>query len=105
MIGAIRAAPRPSAPIWTRGVRGLRIGFVRQLHETDMVADPEVVAALDDVARVLKSEGADVRDIPLPHLQEMAAVQRIILLAETWAVHAKWLRERPATTRCRPGAR
>ena len=25
----------------------------------------------------------------------MAAVQRIILLAETWAVHAKWLRERP----------
>jgi aspartyl-tRNA(Asn)/glutamyl-tRNA(Gln) amidotransferase subunit A len=25
----------------------------------------------------------------------MAAVQRIILLAETFAVHAKWLRERP----------
>jgi aspartyl-tRNA(Asn)/glutamyl-tRNA(Gln) amidotransferase subunit A len=78
-----------------RGVRGLRIGFVRQWHETDMVADPEVMAALDEVERVLKQEGATVRPIGLPRLQEMAAVQRIILLAETWAVHAKWLRERP----------
>ena len=48
--------------------------------------------------------------IALPRLQELAAVQRIILLAETWAVHAKWLRERPQdySTPCRrkvlPGA-
>ena len=42
------------------------------------------------------SEGADVRDVALAaRLQEMAAVHRVILLAETWAVHAKWLRERP----------
>jgi aspartyl-tRNA(Asn)/glutamyl-tRNA(Gln) amidotransferase subunit A len=78
-----------------RGVKGLRIGFVRQWHETDMIADPEVMAALDEVERVLRQEGADVRTIGLPRVQEMAAVQRIILLAETFAVHAKWLRERP----------
>jgi aspartyl-tRNA(Asn)/glutamyl-tRNA(Gln) amidotransferase subunit A len=78
-----------------RGVRGLRIGFVRHFHETDMVADPEVAAALDEAARVLSQEGAHVRDIRLPRLQEIAAVQRIILQAEAWAVHAKWLRERP----------
>ena len=53
------------------------------------------MAALDEVARVLAAEGAEVREIALPQVQEMAAVQRIILLAETWAVHAKWLRERP----------
>jgi aspartyl-tRNA(Asn)/glutamyl-tRNA(Gln) amidotransferase subunit A len=93
-----------------RGVRGLRIGFVRQWHETDMVADPEVMAALDEVERVLRQDGAEVRTIALPRLQELAAVQRIILLAETWAVHAKWLRERPQdySTPCRrkvmPGA-
>ena len=93
-----------------RGVRGLRIGFVRQWHETDMVAHPEVMAALDEVERVLRQEGAEVRNIALPRLQELAAVQRIILLAETWAVHAKWLRERPQdySTPCRrkvmPGA-
>ena len=28
--------------------RGLRIGFVRHFHESDMEADPEVAAALDD---------------------------------------------------------
>ncbi len=93
-----------------RGVRGLRIGFVRQWHETDMVADPEVMAALNEVERVLRAEGAEVRNIGLPRVQELAAVQRIILLAETWAVHAKWLRERPQdySTPCRrkvmPGA-
>jgi aspartyl-tRNA(Asn)/glutamyl-tRNA(Gln) amidotransferase subunit A len=78
-----------------RGVKGLRIGFVRQWHEKDMTADPEVTAALDEVERVLRREGAEVRAIALPRVQEMAAVQRIILLAETFAVHAKWLRERP----------
>lgn len=78
-----------------RGVKGLRIGFVRQWHEIDMVADPEVAAALDEVERVLLNDGAIVRDIRLPRLQELAAVQRVILMAETWVVHAKWLRERP----------
>jgi aspartyl-tRNA(Asn)/glutamyl-tRNA(Gln) amidotransferase subunit A len=78
-----------------RGVRGLRVGFVRQWHQIDMVADPDVDAALEEVARVLAQEGAIVRDVALPRLQEFAAVQRIILLAETWAVHAKWLAERP----------
>lgn len=78
-----------------RGVRGLRIGFVRQFHQIDMVADPEVMAALDEVERVLRHEGAIISDVRLPRLQELAAVQRIILLAEAWAVHAKWLRERP----------
>jgi aspartyl-tRNA(Asn)/glutamyl-tRNA(Gln) amidotransferase subunit A len=77
------------------GVRGLRIGFARHWHESDMVADPEIIAALDEVARALRAEGAVVRDVTLPRLQELAAVQRVILLAETWAVHAKWLRERP----------
>jgi aspartyl-tRNA(Asn)/glutamyl-tRNA(Gln) amidotransferase subunit A len=50
---------------------------------------------LEQVADVLRKEGADVRPARLPRLQGMAAVQRIILLSETWAVHAKWLRQRP----------
>ena len=78
-----------------RGARGLRVGFVRQYHETDMVADPQVGAALEEVARVLERDGAIVRDVRLPRLQTLAAVQRVILFAEAWTVHAKWLRERP----------
>jgi aspartyl-tRNA(Asn)/glutamyl-tRNA(Gln) amidotransferase subunit A len=79
-----------------RGARGLRVGFVRHFHETDVPAHPEVTAALDDAAKVLKREGALVRDIKLPSLLELGGVSRIFMLAESWTVHAPWLRERPA---------
>ena len=78
-----------------RGVRGLRIGFVRHFHEIDMPAEPEVTAALNHVARALQMEGAEVRDIRLPTLAEFGAVNRVILQSEAWAIHGPWLRERP----------
>jgi aspartyl-tRNA(Asn)/glutamyl-tRNA(Gln) amidotransferase subunit A len=78
-----------------RDVRGLRVGFVRHFHEIDMPADPEVTAALEHVARTLQLEGAEVRDLHLPTLAEFAAVNRVILQSEAWAIHGPWLRERP----------
>ena len=78
-----------------RGVRGLRVGFVRHFHETDVPAHPEVTAALDEAAKVFKREGALVRDIKLPSLLELSGVSRVFMLAESWTVHAPWLRERP----------
>jgi aspartyl-tRNA(Asn)/glutamyl-tRNA(Gln) amidotransferase subunit A len=78
-----------------RGMRGLRVGFVRHFHETDVPAHPEVTAALDGAAKLLKREGAAVRDIRLPPLQELSGVSRLFMQAESWTVHAKWLRERP----------
>ena len=78
-----------------RGVRGLRIGFVRHFHETDLPADPEVTAALENVVRTLEGLGAEIRDIRLPTLGEFGAVNRVILQSEAWAIHGPWLRERP----------
>ena len=78
-----------------RGVQGLRIGFVRHFHETDLPADSEVTVGLENVAGTLKRLGSDIRDIQLPTLGEFAAVNRIILQSEAWAIHAPWLRERP----------
>lgn len=78
-----------------RGVRDLRVGFVRHFHETDMPANPEVTAALEDAARVLQAEGAELRDVTLPSLTEFAAVNRVILGAEAFSIHAPWLRTRP----------
>ncbi len=78
-----------------RGARGLRIGFVRRFHEQDIPAHPEVAAALEEVARLLASEGAEVRAVSLPNLNEFAAVNRVILASEAYAIHAPWLRERP----------
>jgi aspartyl-tRNA(Asn)/glutamyl-tRNA(Gln) amidotransferase subunit A len=77
------------------GVRGLRIGFVRHFHETDMPADPEVAAGLDRVALTLRSEGADIIDVTLPALEDFSAVNRVILQSEAWSIHSEWLRNRP----------
>jgi aspartyl-tRNA(Asn)/glutamyl-tRNA(Gln) amidotransferase subunit A len=78
-----------------RGVRSLRIGFIRHFHEIDLPADPEVTAALEHVARTLQASGAEIRDIRLPTLGEFGAVNRVILQSEAWAIHGPWLRERP----------
>lgn len=78
-----------------RGARGLRVGYVRHFHERDMPASGDVAAAIDGVARAFADLGAQVREVDLPSLQQFAAVQRIIFLAECWTVHARWLRERP----------
>jgi aspartyl-tRNA(Asn)/glutamyl-tRNA(Gln) amidotransferase subunit A len=93
--GSATAAIGHYAAAMDRGVRGLRLGFVRHFHETDLPAEPEVTAALEHVARTLQMMGADVRDIRLPSLGEFGAVNRIILQSEAWSVHARWLRERP----------
>lgn len=78
-----------------RGVRDLRIGFVRHFHETDMPAHPEVTAGLEDAARVLQAEGAEVRNVTLPALNEFSGINRVILCSEAWSIHAPWLRARP----------
>jgi aspartyl-tRNA(Asn)/glutamyl-tRNA(Gln) amidotransferase subunit A len=78
-----------------RGLSGLRVGFVRRFHEDDLPADAEMVASIEDAARTLEAEGAHVRDVSLPPLGEYSGVQRVIMLSESWAIHSKWLGERP----------
>ncbi len=92
------SAPGPSRSfdhLLDLGVGDLRIGFVRHFHETDLVADTEVAAALEQVGRTLAEQGTRVRPVALPSLAEFAAVNRIILTSEAWSIHAPWLRERP----------
>ena len=50
---------------------------------------------MEDAARVLQAEGAEVRNVTLPSLNEFAAVNRVILCSEAWSIHAPWLRSRP----------
>ncbi|MDB5867056.1 MAG: Asp-tRNA(Asn)/Glu-tRNA(Gln) amidotransferase GatCAB subunit, partial [Betaproteobacteria bacterium] len=77
-----------------RGLAGLRVGYVRRFHEDDLPADAGMVAAIEDAARTLESEGARVRDVSLPPLAEYSGVQRVIMLSESWAIHSRWLREK-----------
>ncbi|WP_043829852.1 amidase [Muricoccus aerilatus] len=89
------SVPAPLLRATGAGIAGLRVGFVRHFHETDMPADPEVAAALERAAALLSAEGAIVRDVTLPSLNDFAAVNRAILHAEAYAIHAPWLRDRP----------
>ncbi len=105
------AAPASNfAALLGHSVRGLRIGFVRHFHEQDLTAHPEVAAALQEVARVLQAEGAQVDTVTLPTLTEFAGINRVILCSEAWSIHGPWLRQRPgdygqlARRRLLPGA-
>ena len=108
--GSAASRARHFGNLLDRGVRDLRIGFVRHFHETDVPAHPEVTAALEHVARVLQAEGAEVKTITLPSLNEFAGINRVILCSEAWSIHAPWLRTRPgdygqlARRRLMPGA-
>ena len=78
-----------------KGLKGLTIGFVRHFHEADQPAAPEVAAALETAARLLAKEGAKMKTVTLPSLNEFAGVNRAILLSEAAAIHGTWLREAP----------
>jgi aspartyl-tRNA(Asn)/glutamyl-tRNA(Gln) amidotransferase subunit A len=78
-----------------RGVKGLRIGVIRHFYAKDMVAHPEQLAAIENAVDLLAADGADVREIQLPPLQDFNACGQIILAAEAFTVHEQWLTERP----------
>jgi aspartyl-tRNA(Asn)/glutamyl-tRNA(Gln) amidotransferase subunit A len=108
--GSAATQARGFGRLLDRGVRDLRVGFIRHFHERDLPAHPEVAAALEHVARVLQAEGAQVSTVTLPTLTEFAAINRVILCGEAWSIHAPWLRDRPgdygqlARRRLLPGA-
>ncbi|MET4700588.1 aspartyl-tRNA(Asn)/glutamyl-tRNA(Gln) amidotransferase subunit A [Constrictibacter sp. MBR-5] len=77
------------------GVKGLRIGVVRRFYAKDMVADAEMAASIEAAVETLAGMGASVTEIDPGPLQEYATVNRIILQCEAFAIHEKWLTERP----------
>lgn len=78
-----------------RGIEGFRIGVIRHFYTEDVTADPEMSAAIDAAVTKMGELGARVQEIRTAPLQQYAACNRIILTAEAYAIHQKWLRERP----------
>ena len=82
---------------------GARIGVVRHFHEHDAVADfgadsapsAAYTAAFDAACRTLESLGARLVDIKLSPLVDYLDANRLIMLAEAYALHEKDFRERP----------
>jgi aspartyl-tRNA(Asn)/glutamyl-tRNA(Gln) amidotransferase subunit A len=78
-----------------RGVQGLRVGVIRHFYTRDMQADPEMTAAIDAAATRLGELGAEVKEVETARLDDYIACNRTILTSEAFAVHEKWMRERP----------
>jgi aspartyl-tRNA(Asn)/glutamyl-tRNA(Gln) amidotransferase subunit A len=78
-----------------RGVKGLKIGVIRHFYQRDMKADPEMAAGIEAAVAKLAELGAEVREIQAAPLGEYLACNRTILTSEAFAMHEKWMRERP----------
>ena len=78
-----------------KGVKGLKIGLVRHFYDTDLKAQAEMAASIDTAAETLRKLGATVEEMAMAPLSEYAAVNRVILLSEAFAIHEKWLQDRP----------
>jgi aspartyl-tRNA(Asn)/glutamyl-tRNA(Gln) amidotransferase subunit A len=78
-----------------RGVKGLKVGVIRHFYARDTKADPEMVAGIETAVQKLAELGAQIREITTAPLAEYAACNRTILTSEAFAVHEKWMQERP----------
>lgn len=76
------------------GVQGLRIGVVRNWHEEDRPVTPAVQAGIDGAVAVWRGQGAEIKDITLPSLQEFQAATFVILVSEAFTLHEPWMRDR-----------
>jgi len=78
-----------------KGAQGLKIGVIRHFYARDEQADPEMAKSIEDALAVLEGLGATVQEIEIDTLQTYAACNRTILNGEAYAIHEKWLQERP----------
>lgn len=93
-----------------KGVNGLKIGVIRRFYTTDFEADPEITRSIEDGVKILVDQGAKIQEIDPGPIIDYASTNRVILLSEAYAIHEKWLQERPgdygalARERLMPGA-
>jgi aspartyl-tRNA(Asn)/glutamyl-tRNA(Gln) amidotransferase subunit A len=94
--------PDYRAALTTR-LDGLKIGVIRHFHERDAVAgfgpdsapSAAYTAAFDAACRILEGLGARLADVQLSPLIDYLDANRLIMLAEAYALHEKDFRERP----------
>ncbi|MDB5371428.1 MAG: gatA 2 [Belnapia sp.] len=79
----------------TGDIRGLRIGVLRELYETDVPIPAVAKAAMEAALEVLRGLGAVLEDVRIRPAADYYAVKVLTAEAELYAVHEKGLRENP----------
>ncbi len=77
------------------GVRGLRVGAVRDDGSPDGPPTPEATAAWEAGLDALRAAGAEVIDVVLPEMETLRVIGSAIINLEALAYHAPTLRDRP----------
>ncbi len=78
-----------------RDLKGLKIGYARELFAGREGVSGEIVAAVDAAAQTLRQLGAVVEEVLLPDFDLFEACGRTIMIAEAYAIHEDNLKNRP----------
>ncbi|ESR25356.1 amidase [Lutibaculum baratangense] len=81
---------RPVGPI-DGGIEGMRIGVIEEFGRE---ARDEIAAAFTESCETLRRLGARLVPVEIPPLEDFADCGRLIIQAESFAIHKKWLQER-----------
>ena len=77
----------------TGDVRGVRIGLPTTFFMDGVEAD--VRKAVEAALAVLKSAGASIVPVALPHMDAVSTYGAVVSRSEAAAIHAEWMRRRP----------
>jgi aspartyl-tRNA(Asn)/glutamyl-tRNA(Gln) amidotransferase subunit A len=77
-----------------KGVKGLRIGFIRRFHARDVAADPQAVTALEAAVDILQRLGAQIVELDVPYsVQDYRLCVRLIGQSESLSIHEQSFRD------------
>ena len=80
----------------TGDIRGLKVGVVRELLDTDDLGlNPQLRQAVIAATGLLGELGAEVKDVSLPLATQCGFITRAITHVERVSLHPDWLRQRP----------
>ena len=94
--GSARSAVPDFTAGLDKGVNGLKIGVIRRFYTVDFEADAEMAQSIENAVQILAEQGAEIHEIDPGPLADYTSANRVILLSEAYAIHEKWLQERPA---------
>ena len=92
LYGVLRGTTNPEVPA-ARAVRDLRFGIPRA-YFFDLL-DPQIAARFEEACEQLKSGGAILEDVAIPHTKEIGTIYIHIALPEAASYHAPTLDHRP----------
>jgi len=91
MLAVLAGDHRGTAQGLERGVRGLRLGIPRFFLEE---VEPDIAECVQGAVSALESAGATIVHLDMPALGGAARVHEVLMSAESYRLHERWLTER-----------